>query len=208
MLAGKSNLALLSPRGLASKPGIEPTAAEPHEDELGGSRLACLSSVLATCSLLLASASSSLLLASASSSLLLASASSLLVGTSGMLIEELLAAGSLLLASASSLLVGTSGLLIDELLAAGSLLLASVSDLFLDETEAMVLVRPQFVDGSLPIPVRAVCACASPMKNGPPKWRQRQQSGSLLVFTDGSLKPTRGGGCDHLNCSHQEGLER
>ena len=67
------------------------------------------------------------------------------------------------------------------------------------------------------------------MKNGPPIFR-RQQFGRLLIFTDGSLMPffvtkrstnvgggvvafvvveqplgARGGGCDHLNCSHQEG---
>ena len=106
----------------------------------------------------------SLLLASASSSFLLVSAS-------------------------SSLLAGTSGLLVEELLVAGSLLLASVSGLFLDETEAMVLVRPQFVDGPLPIPVCAVRMRASAKKNGPPGWRRRQQSGSLLVFADGLLKP-------------------
>ncbi len=60
------------------------------------------------------------------------SGSSLLAGTSGLLVEELLAAGSLLAgasdrvrhvgASGSSLLAGASGLLIKELLAAGSLL--------------------------------------------------------------------------------------
>jgi hypothetical protein len=59
--------------------------------------------------------------------------------------------------------------------------------LFLDE--AMVLVRPQFVDGPLPILVRVVHASISPMKNGSPAWPRRQQSGSLLVFTDGSLMP-------------------
>jgi hypothetical protein len=120
--------------------------------------------LLSAGSLLLASASSSLLLASASSSLLLASAS-------------------------SSLLAGTSSLSVKELLAAGILLLASASGLFLDETEAMVLVRPQFVNGPLPIPVCAVRARVSAKKNGPPEWRRRQQSGSLLVFADGSLKP-------------------
>jgi hypothetical protein len=104
------------------------------------------------------------------------------------------------------LLAGTSGLRVEELLAAGILLLASASGLFLDETEAMVLVRPQFIDGPLPIPVCAVRAGASTKKNGPPEWCRRQQSGSLLVFADGSLKPiffaTRstkgvrgGGGC-------------
>ena len=148
---------------------------------MGGSRLACLSGALATHSLLLASASSSLLLASASSSLL--------AGTSCLLIEELLAAGSLLLASVSSLLAGTSGLLNEELLAAGSLLQARASGLVLDETEAIVLVRPQFVDGPLPILVRAFCASTSPMKNGPSTWPRRQQSDSLLVFADGLLMP-------------------
>ena len=145
----------------------------------------------ATCSLLLASVSSSLLLSSASSSLLLASASSsLLAGTSGLLVEELLAAGSLLLVSTScSLLAGTSELLVEELLVTGSLLLASVSGLFLDETEAMVLISPQFVNGPLPIPVCAVRTRASAKKNAPPRWRRRQQSGSLVVFVDGLLKP-------------------
>jgi len=99
----------------------------------------------------------------------LATDSLLLAGASSLLFEELLAAGSLLLASASSSLpAGTSGLLIEELLVEGSLLLASTSGLFLDETEAMVLVRPQFVDGPLPIPVCAVRARVSASKNGPP----------------------------------------
>ena len=140
---------------------MEATAAEPQEDELGSSRLpACVSSLLPASP----NASSSALPASANSSLLLASAS-------------------------SSLLAGTSGLLVEELLAAGSLLLASTSGLFLNETEAMVLVRPQFVNGPLPSPVRAVRARVSTSKNGPPVWRRRQQSGSPLVFTGGSLKP-------------------
>ena len=113
----------------------------------------------------------SLLLASASSSLLPARASSLLV-------DELLAAGHL---------AGTSVLLVEELCAASSLLLASAGGLFLDE--AMVFVRPQVVDGPLPILVRALRASVTPMKNGPPAWPRRQQSGSLLVFADGSLMP-------------------
>jgi hypothetical protein len=81
-------------------------------------------------------------------------------------------------------------LCIKELLAAGILLLASASGLFLDETEAMVLVLPQIVDGRLPIPVGVFRASASPKTNGPPRLRRRQQSSSLLVFADGSLKPT------------------
>ncbi len=79
--------------------------------------------------------------------------------TSSLLVEELLAAGHL---------AGTSVLLVEELCVAGSLLLASAGGLFLDE--AMVLVRPQFVDGPLPILVLAVRASISPMKNGPHSW--------------------------------------
>ena len=113
--------------------------------------------------------------------LLLASAISLLSGTRSLLIEELSAVGCLLLASAISLLSGTSGLPIEELSAAGCLLLASTSGPFLlDETEAMLLICPHFVDGPLPIPVRAVRVR---------EWHQQQQSGTLLVFADGSLKP-------------------
>jgi hypothetical protein len=125
----------------------------------------------------------SCLLSSASGLLVkeLLTTSSLLAGASGLLVKEPL--------TTSSLLSSASGLLVDELSAAGCLLLASASGLFLDETEAMVLVRPQFVDGPLPIPVCAVRARASAKKNGPPEWRRRQQSGSLLVFADGPLKP-------------------
>ena len=69
----------------------------------------------------------------------------------------------------------------------GSLFLASTSGLL--DKECLVVIRPQIVDGRLPIPVGAVCASASPMKNGPPTWPMQQQSGSLLVFADGSLMP-------------------
>ena len=115
-------------------------AAEPQEDELGGSRLACFSGALATCRLLLASASGSLFLASASSSLL-AGTSGVLVEELFVLVEELSVAGSRLLSSAisslllasasSSLLAGTSGLRVEELLAAGILLLSSASSCLL-----------------------------------------------------------------------------
>ena len=70
---------------------------------------------------------------------------------------------------------------VEEPLAAGSLFLAGASGL--------VLVPPQIVDGRLPFPVGAFRASASPKMNGPPKWLRRQQSGSLLVFADGSLMP-------------------
>ena len=43
---------LLSPRGLASEPGEEASAAEPQEDDLGGLRLPCLSGASETSSLL------------------------------------------------------------------------------------------------------------------------------------------------------------
>jgi hypothetical protein len=64
-----------------------------------------------------------------------ASGSSLLAGASGLLVEELLAAGGLLAGasnrvghagtSGSSLLAGASGLLVEELLAAGGLLVGT-----------------------------------------------------------------------------------
>jgi hypothetical protein len=82
---------------------------------------------------------------------------SLLVGTSGLLVEELLAAGSLLTvtssssllvgASGSSLLVGVNGLLVKELLAMSCLLLFA-SSLLLNmalagrRLEAVALVLP------------------------------------------------------------------
>ena len=50
--AGECGLMLQSPRGLASEPGKEVSAAEPQEDDLGGRRLPCLSSALETSSLL------------------------------------------------------------------------------------------------------------------------------------------------------------
>ncbi len=46
--AGKCDLTLQSPRGLASEPGKEALAAEPQEDDSGGRRLPCLSKALAT----------------------------------------------------------------------------------------------------------------------------------------------------------------
>jgi hypothetical protein len=73
------------------------------------------------------------------------------------------------------------GVLVKKALSCASGLLVGISG---------VLVRPQIIDGRLPIPVCAVRASASLMKKGAPVgllwW---QQSGSLLVFADGSLKP-------------------
>ncbi len=50
--AGKSSLTLLSPRGLASEPGMEALTAKPQEDDLGCCHLSCMGSVLATSGLL------------------------------------------------------------------------------------------------------------------------------------------------------------
>ncbi len=73
------------------------------------------------------------------------------------------------------------GALVKKTLSCASGLLAGMSG---------VLIRPQIVDGRLPIPVCAVRASTSLMKKGAPVgllwW---QQFGSLLVFVDGLLKP-------------------
>jgi hypothetical protein len=50
--AGKSSLMLLSPQGLASKPGVEALTAKPQEDDLGCRHLSCVGSTLATSGLL------------------------------------------------------------------------------------------------------------------------------------------------------------
>jgi hypothetical protein len=170
--AGKCGLTLQSPRGLASKPGEEASAAEPQEDDSGGRRLPCLSGASETSSLLVKEA--------------LAMCSLPLTFEGGALVKKTLSCASGLLAG-GLLLASTSGVLVEEPLAVGSLVLAGASGL-LDE-ECLVLVPPQIVNHRLPIPVGAVRASASPMKNGPPTWLRRHQSGSLLVFADGSLMP-------------------
>ena len=105
--------------------------------------------------------------------------------TSSPLVKGALATCSRFLAGAIGLLVKkavscASGLLV------GGFPLASMSG----DEECLVLVRPQIVDGGLPIPVCAIRASACLMKKGAVVGLLRwQQSGSLLVFTDGSLKP-------------------
>jgi len=105
---------------------------------------------------------------------------------SSLLVKVVLA-----LATCSRFLAGGIGLLVKKAvscasgLLAGGLPLASTSG----DEEYLILVRPQIVDGGLPIPVCVIRTSASPMKNGSPALLQRQQSGSLLVFADGSLKP-------------------
>jgi hypothetical protein len=96
------------------------------------------------------------------------------------------------LATCSRFLAGAIGLLLKKAvscasgLLAGGLPLASTSG----DEEYLVLVRPQIVDGGLPIPVCAIRASASLVKKGATVWLLWwQQSGSLSVFTDGSLKP-------------------
>jgi hypothetical protein len=178
---------LQSPQGLASEPGEEASAAEPQEDDSGGRRLPCLSGASETSSLLVKEA--------------LAMCSLPLTFEGSALVKKTLSCASGLLAG-SLLLASTSGVLVEEPLVVGSLVLAGASGL-LDE-ECLVLITPQIDDGRLPIPVGAVSVSASPMKNGPPTWLRRQQSGSLLVFADGSLVPVfvtkrstnvGGGGC-------------
>jgi hypothetical protein len=147
-------------------------AAEPQEDDSNSRRLPCLSGALETSSLLVKKA--------------LAMCSLPLTFEGDALVKKTLGCASGLLAG-GLLLASTSDVLVEEPLAAGSLFLAGTSGL-LDE-ECLILVRPQIVNGCLTIPVGTVRASASPMKNGPPPWPRRRQSGSLLVFTDGSLMP-------------------
>ena len=66
----------------------------------------------------------------------------------------------------SLLLVGTGGLLTEELLAAGSLHVAGASGLLLEYS--LIIVLPQCVHGPLPNPVGAVRTSTSPMKSPPP----------------------------------------
>ncbi len=169
--AGKCGLTLQLLRGLASEPGEEASATEPQGDDSGGCHLPCLSGASVTSSLLVEEA--------------LATCSLHLTFVGGALVKKMLSSAKGLLMG-GLLLASTSGVLVKEPLAAGSLFLAGASGL-LDE-ECLILIRPQIVDDRLPIPVCAVRASTSPMENGPPIFRW-QQSGRLLVFTDGSLMP-------------------
>jgi len=163
--AGKCDLTLQSPRGLASEPGKEASAAEQQKDDSGGCRLPCLSDASATSRLLVKEA--------------LATCSLLLTLKGGTLMKKSLSYASGLLVG-GILLACTNSALVEEPLALGSLFLAGVSGLL--DKECLVLVRPQIVDGRLLIHVGAVRASASPMKNGPSGCLRQQQSGSLLVF--------------------------
>ncbi len=170
--AGKCHLTLQSPRGLAREPGKEASAAEPQEDDSGGHRLPCLSDASATSRLLVKEA--------------LATCSLPLTFEGGAFVKKTLSYASGLLAG-GLLLACTNSVHVEEPLAVGSLFLAGASGLL--DKECLVLVRPQIVDGRLPIHVGAVRASGSSMKNGPSGCPRRQQSGSLLVFTNGSLMP-------------------
>ncbi len=134
--AGKCGLTLQSPRGLASEPGKEASAAEPQKDDSGGRRLPCLSGASATSSLLVEEA--------------LATCSLHLTFMGGALVKKMMSSAKGLLAG-GLLLASTSGVLVKEPLAAGSLFLAGASGL-LDE-ECLILIRPQIVDDRLSIPV-------------------------------------------------------
>jgi hypothetical protein len=174
------------------EPDVEAAAAKPQEDGASGRPFSCLGSAFVR-PLVLGNAPGKeafgkkqpSLLAGTSGLLVeeLLAAGSLLAGTSGfllLLVEELLAAGSLLAgASSSSLLAGTSG----------SSLLAGASGLLVEELLAMALIRPQVVDCPLPILVGAFRAGTGPMKNAPPPRGRRQQPSGLLVFAECSLMP-------------------
>ena len=172
--AGKCDLTLQSPQGLGSEPGKEASAAEPKEDDSGGRRLPCLSDASATSRLLVKEA--------------LATCSLPLTSFKGdAFVKKMLSCASGLLAGGLLLLACTNSVLVEEPLAVCSLFLAGASGLL--NEECLVLVRPQIVDGRLPIHVGAVRASASPMKNGPFGCLRRQQFGSLSVFANGLLKP-------------------
>jgi hypothetical protein len=157
--AGKSGLTLLSPRGLASEPGMEASTAKPQEDDLGCRHLLCLGSALATSRLLVED---------------VLATHSLLAFEGSLFVKKALSGVSSLLAGGLLAYVGST--LIKKALAGCHL-------------EAVALVLPQFVDRLLPILVGAFRASASPKKNGPPRQFWRQQAGGLLVFVKCSLEP-------------------
>ena len=133
-----------------ARPALQPPVDGNDSD---GRRLPCLSGASATSSLLVEEA--------------LATCSLHLTFVSGALVKKMLSSAMGLLVG-GLLLASNSSMLVKEPLAAGSLFLAGASGL-LDE-ECLILIRPQIVNDHLPIPVCAVRASASPMKNGPPTW--------------------------------------
>jgi hypothetical protein len=198
------------PRGLASEPGKEATAAEPQEDDSTSSFL--VKEALSTCSLHL------MFVVGALVKKALSCASGILAGglllqlsrglaskpgeeasaaepqeddlsgrrlpcLSGALATSCLLVKETLVTCSLPILVKKTdvGVLVKKTLSCASGLLAGMSG---------VLVPPQIVDSRLPIPVCAVHASASLVKKGAPVgllwW---QQSGNLLVFADGLLKP-------------------
>ena len=100
--AGKCGLTLQLPRGLASEPDKEASAAEPQEDDSGGRRLPCLSGASETSSLLVKEA--------------LAMCSLPLTFKGGALVKKTLSCASGLLAG-GLLLASMSGVLFEEPLA-------------------------------------------------------------------------------------------
>jgi hypothetical protein len=157
--AGKSGLTLLSPQGLASKPGMEALTAKPQEDDLGCRCLLCMGSALATSGLLVEDA---------------LAMHSLLAFEGSSFVKKALSGTSSLLAGGLLAFMGST--LVKKALAGCRL-------------EAVALVLPQFVDRPLPILVGAFCEGASPKKNVPPGWVRRQYPSSLFVFAKGLLMP-------------------
>ncbi len=157
--AGKSGLTLLLLQGLVSELGVEASTVKPQEDDSGCHHLSCMSSALATSSLLIEDA--------------LATHSLLAFEGSSFVKKALSSASSLL---AGGLLAFMGGTLIKKALESCRL-------------EAVALVLPQFVNHPLPILVGVFSAGRSPKKKGPPGQFWRQQAGGLLVFAKCLLEP-------------------
>jgi hypothetical protein len=180
---GKCGLMLQSPRGLASEPGEEVTAAEPKEDDSTSSLL-----VKEACSLHLTCVVGALVKKALSCASGFLAGGLLLQSSRGLASEPGKEASAaepqeddssgqrlLCLSGASA----TSNLLVKEALVTCSLpILVKKTDVgtLVKKTLSCargllvgmsgVLVRPQIVDGRLPIPVCAVCASASLMRYG------------------------------------------
>ncbi len=135
----KSGLTLLSPQGLASKPGVEVLTAKPQDDDSGCCHLSCVGSALATSGLLVEDA---------------LAMHSLLVLEGSLFVKKVLSGTSSLLAS--GLLVFNGITLVDKALVGRCL-------------EVVALVLPQFVDRPLPILIGMFRVGTSPKKNGPPR---------------------------------------
>jgi hypothetical protein len=194
---------LLSPRSLAGKPDMQAVAAKPQEDGLGCHHLSCKSSAFGH------KVINSLLVEKPLTT------GGLLAFVGGSLVEESLATIGLLAFIGSAL--------VEEALAMSCLLLFA-SSLLVNmalagcRLEAVALILPQGIDRPLPILVGAFRAGASLEKDGPPGnfggsrpaacWSSCRARPIQFSGVSQTQLGTRGGGCDHLYCSHAEGSQR